>query len=289
MDNVVDMPLGRVAPAGQNVPMRSSTILLPLLIITSLAVDLALVGSLAAEAKWPALSVAVVLGLAAGQINLVTLWGVLGSGHLPWRITALLVVPIGWGFALAASAPNIKSGYDVVAKWEVHFLTQTVLLASILVLIRLSGAVLRLGDLATDLPLRRMQFTLRYLFAWLTSTAISLSVLKTTFDHARLKETDFEWDRIVILGLVGGMIGLAAVWLILDTRDRSRKLAATFVTALPVVTVVGAMVFLVANERQLVAVFQLWSVAGLYSAIAWVVLRVAGIRLVWLRSNKAPS
>jgi hypothetical protein len=129
-----------------------------------------------------------------------------------------------------------------------------------------------------------MQFTLRNLFAWLTSTAISLSVLKTTFERSKLKETDFEWDRIVILGLVSAMMGLTAMWLILDTRDRSRRFAATFVTALPVVTVVGAMVLLVANVNQRFAVFLLWSVAGAYSGVAWAVLRVAGVRLVWLRS-----
>jgi hypothetical protein len=266
--------------------MHTNRILLPLFVATSLAVDLVFVGSLSENTRWPATSAAMVMGLAAGQINLATLWGILASGHLPWRGAVLLVVPVGWGVVIARSAPEIMSDYDMPATWGVHLLTQTVLLASILVLIRLRGAVLLLDDLAAnDRPRRRRQFTVRYLFAWLTSTAVAMSVLKTAFDRAKFDETDFHWLDILILDLVAAMIGLATAWLILDSRNRSKRVAATLITALLAMSVMGITLSIVEKAHILLGVFLVWLVAGLYSAAAWTVLRVTGFRLVWLRAN----
>lgn len=285
---MITTALGTTYGAGQNGLMHANRILLPMLIVASLAIDLAFVASLPGRSvRWPDVFVAVTLGLAGGQINLATLWGVLGYRHLPSRLAVLVVVPFGWGFAMAASAPEILPDldYDQVATWGVHFLTQTALLASILILVRLRGAVLLAPGLATgDQALPRGQFTLWTLFAWLTATAVVLSALKTTFDHAKLATTTFEWSHILILGFVGAMIGLASFWLILDTSSRSRRIAATWATAIPVVISFAVMALMVRSDL-FVTVFLLWLVAGLYSGIAWFVLRVAGCQLVWSKAT----
>ncbi len=267
--------------------MHAHRILVPLFVIASLTVDLLLVGSLSSRNAWPNGFGAAVLGMAVGQVNLATVWGVLGYGGLPWRVAALLIVPIGWGTAIAEFAPQIKSDYHGAATWGVHFLTQTVSFAAILVLIRLYGAVLLLDDPASsDRRIRRRQFSVGYLFAWLTSTSLGLSALKSTFDRVKLQETNLAWSGTLILGLTGAMIGLTTLWLILDTRGRWKKLAAIFVTAVPVLCVMGAMPFFVFRAPVVGGVYLLWLVAGLYSVVGWTVLRMSGLRLVWLGERK---
>ena len=262
-----------------------------MLIVASLATDLVLLSWLVERrTQWPDLLVASALGLAAGQINLATLWGILGYRHLPWRAAVLIVVPLAWAFAMAASAPDMLTDYDYdrVATWGVHFLAQSSVLTSILILVRLGGAVLVSESLDfSDKPIRR-QFALRYLFAWLTASAFVLSALKTTFDHANLAVNAFDWSGILILGFVNSTVGLSPLWLILDTRSRPRRLAATWVTAMPVVLITVATL-LVFDRNRLLAVFLMWIVAGLYSAMAWHVLSVAGFRLTWLNAKRAEA
>ncbi len=270
--------------------MHANRILLYLLILTSLVLDLVLVVSLSDSSEWPHIFVAGLLGLAAGQINLATLGGVLGNRHLPWRVTVLLVVPLGWSFAIVVSAPQILPGYGTAATWGVHFLTQTALLASILFLIRMRGACLPLGDLQPSNGRgRRLQFTLRYLFAWLTATAVALSALKTTFEHTKFAETRFQWDAILILGFVNAALGLIAAWIVLDTRAVFRRLAATMITALPAAAVIAYTIFLIGDLEHLVAVLVLWFFAALYSALAVIVLRVAGFRITWPTTSNVPA
>ncbi len=282
--------LGRVIPADENDAMQANRTLIPLLIVASLAVNLCCIALLSRQAKWPDAVVALAMGLAAGQINLVTLWGVLGHRRLPWRIVGLLAVPVAWGFAIFARAPNILPAYTAVVVWGVHFLTQTVLLASILFVVRLRGALLLPWDLSlTRLPARQMQFTLRYLFAWLTSTAIVMSLLKTTFNQAALKVTDFDWSGILGLGFSGAAIGLASAWPVLDARARFSRFVATVVTAVPLIAVVAAIGFLVDDADILTAVSVLLFAAGTYSAVAWAVLRTGGYRIAWLSAQSPPS
>jgi hypothetical protein len=267
--------------------MHANRILLPLLILTSLTVDLVLVGWLSQHSVWPDTSLAVILGLAAGQINLATLWGVLGHQHVPWRIAALLVVPLGWSWAIVASAPHVLVGYGTAAAWGAHFLTQTALLASILTPIRLAGARMMSEELApSDRPARRLQFTLRYLFAWLTATAVALSALKATFQDVKVAQVALPWDHVLGLCFVSAMLGLTCVWLVLDTRDLSTRLKTALVTALPAAcAAIGGSFFLATDPNRLFAAILLWLVAGFYSAMALLVLGVAGFRLVWVNGG----
>ena len=270
--------------------MHTARPLLSMLVVASLAADSALVARLADRGpRWPDLVVAVAMGLAVGQINLVTVWGVLSTRHLPWRLAALIVVPLGWGFAMAASTPEILPDfdYDQAATWGVHFLTQTISLGSLLILARHRGVALLLPAPATrDQGLQRRQFSLRVLFAWLTSTAIILGALKAAFDRVRLSTTALDWPQVLTLGVVGAMAGLVSMWLILGTADRMKNIAATWACATPIAGVLTVMAF-VTSPSMFSTVFLLWLIAGLYSGAAWFVLRTAGLQLVWLKAQDA--
>lgn len=262
--------------------MNPNRMLLALLVATSLAVDVVLVVLLSDRGAWPDPLVAVALGLAGGQINLATLWAVLGHRRLPWRTAAMFGTPAAWALAFGVWSPGIVSGYRNAATWGLHFLTQMVVLASVAFLVRLWGAKLLPADLGhTRNTPRRWQFTLRYLFAWLTATAIALSLLKTTFDRANLARDFFDdWQAVLILGFVNSMLGLTGIWLIDDTRALSTRILAALLTLFPAAGVV-AWVFWVAATDHLLAVLLLWLAVALYSALTSSVLRLAGFRLLW--------
>ena len=274
-------PLGMPPKPDQNGSMHANRILLFPLILASLALDLAVIRSLSEQTVWPNLLVAVTLGLAGGQVNVATFWAVLGCHHLPWRIATAFVVPISWSFALVVSAPKILAGYDAASMWGVHFLTQTALLASILVVTRLFGARLATTDFAaSDRPTSR-QFSIRYLFAWLTATAITLSLLKTIFENADVSQARLLWPGALTVAFGSVMLGLTCMWLVCDSSRRPRRYLAAFFTALPVG---GLTAFLLASfgNNRLAAVLLLWFAASAYTAVALVVLRVAGFQIVWL-------
>jgi hypothetical protein len=266
--------------------MRANRILIPLLIVATLTFDLVLVSFLTDRSRWPDPLVAVLLGLAAGQVTLAMLWGVLGRDHLPWRIAVPLIVPLAWGLAILLSQGKVIPAYRAPVEMAVRLLMQSASLTLILLLIRWHGArLLHCEPMPSTHPLRRRQFSLRYLFAWLTATAITLSLLKTLFQHVNIAGLFQRWREHLIADFVGVTLGLIFVWLLLDARGRRSKLMAAFVTGLPAACIIG----LASWSPRFPALLTLWLTAGSYSAVAFVVLRVAGFRLTWaLQEKTAP-
>lgn len=258
--------------------MRANRILIPLLILATLTYDLVLVSCLTERHRWPDPLVAGLLGLAAGQVTLATLWGVLGRDHLPWRIAVPLSVPLAWGLAILLAQGKVIPAYRAPVEVAVRLLIQSALLTLIFLLIRWHGArLLPVDPTFRTRSLRRRQFSLRYLFAWLTATAITLGLLKTLFQHAKIAELFQRWGKHLILDFVGVTLGLICVWLILDERGRKARLLTALVTGLPAACIVG----LASWSSRFPALLTLWLAAGSYSAVAFVVLRIAGFRLTW--------
>ncbi|MGI6415120.1 MAG: hypothetical protein ACOX1P_05570 [Thermoguttaceae bacterium] len=259
--------------------MSESRILILFLVLATVAVDAVLLFQSPAERQWPESSAAVLLGMACGQVNLATVWAVLGRRLLAWRLAALVTVPIGWSLAidLAADFRGV-SGYETAGSWAVHLFAQAVLLAPVLLVFRMRGGRLSFrSSAATASPSRRLQFTLGRLFGWLTASAIVLSAVKSVVGLWNVRAGDFDWWGILILGLVSAAIGLVLVWVLLDTRRLSARLAAALATAIPAIVAAGYASG-VADERRLWAVIQLWLVVALYCSAAMGVLRVAGCR-----------
>lgn len=261
--------------------MGSPKILIPQLIVASLAVDAVVLYSMPRQADWPSLWAAILLGLAGGQVNLATLWASLGRGRLPWRLAALAVVLGGWSAALHSGSP-IRV-YSSPALWFSHFLVQAAMLAAILLGARLFGA--RLIHEKTPLDANRdgrRQFTLRHLFGWLTATAIALSAFRATFEPVAFNVAGFQWAGIFLFGAVVSLLGIIAFCTILDTRDTIRRLESVLVAGLVLLAIGFFMTTFVAWEGDfLVAVLVYQSSAMLYCFLAAIILREAGIRVVW--------
>ena len=261
--------------------MGSPKILIPQLIVASLAVDAVVLYSTPTQADWPSLWAAVLVGLAGGQVNLATLWATLGRGRLPWRLVALAVVLAGWSAAFHAGSP-IRV-YPSSALWFFHFLVQAAMLAAILLGARLFGTRLihETESFGANRD-RRRQFTLRRLFGWLTATAIALSALRATFATAAFGVAAFQWAGILLFGAVISLLGMIAFCTVLDTRDAIRRLESVLVAGL-IILAIGffAITFRVLGGRFLVAGLVYQGSAMLYCFLAAIILREAGIRVAW--------
>jgi len=280
--------MGRVRR--QNIAMGNNRLLIPCLLAASVAVDAVLLALTTDQYEWPALRVAALIGLAGGQINLASLWAMLGTKRLPWRMAALIVVPLAWSLALSVLTPRALSSYEFAGAWAVHFFTQTAILVSLLMLAKsFRGRLVHRAETGRE-GRRQLQFSLRYLFAWLTATALTLSLLKVVFEFSTLIESGFaqanryglEWDAVLILGFTIATLGLTVAWLVLDTRPWNARLLSAGITAMPTILVIGYVsTLLVGGVEFTVAIVVLWLTATGYSAVVWIVLRVAGYRIVW--------
>ncbi len=261
--------------------MGSPKILIPQLIVASLALDAVALYSTPAQANWPSLWAAILLGLAGGQVNLATLWASLGRGRLPWRLAALAVVLAGWSAALHAGSP-IRV-YPSPALWFFHFLVQMAVLSAILLAARLFGARLihEKEPLDADRDDRR-QFTLRRLFGWLTATAIALSALRATFATAAFGAAALQWAGTLLFGAVVSLLGMIAFCAVLDTRDTSRRLESVMVAGL-IILAIGffAMTFAAWRGDAVKASLVYQGGAMLYCLLAAMTLREAKIRIIW--------
>ena len=261
--------------------MGSPNILIPQLVLASLAIDAVVLYSIPAQADWPSLWAAVLSGLAGGQVNLATLWATLGRRRLPWRLAALAVVLAGWSAAFHAGSP-IRV-YPSTALWFFHFLVQMAMLSVILLAARLFGA--RLTHEKEPLDANRddrRQFTLRHLFGWLTATAIALSALRATFAAAAFGVAAFQWTGILLFGSLISLLGMIAFCTVLDARSATRRLESVLVAALIVLAIESfAVSFQVLGGRFLVASLVYQGSAMLYCFLAAIILREAGIRVIW--------
>lgn len=263
--------------------MRENRILVPFLVLATVAVDAAVLCQSPAARPWPGAYAAVLLGMACGQVNLATIWAVLGRRMLAWRLAALVTVPIGWSFAIALAADfRGVAGYTTAGTWAVHLLVQAGLLATVLLAVRLSGARLSPGRSAgAGRRGRPHQFTLGRLFGWMTASAIALSALKSAFGVSQPPNAAFDWRGILVLGAVSAAIGLGLVWGLLDTRPMFARWAAALVSAVPAAWAIGYAAC-VADGSRLRAILLLWLVVAIYSSVAMGVLRIAGYRAEWL-------
>jgi len=120
----------------------------------------------------------------AGQLGMIIVWGILGSGHIVWRVPAILVVLTQfWAFfhlllRLKRSPPG-----TAYLDWESLLITQAVLLAILCGILRLRGySLLKVeaeADRASgDKTKAPLQFGIRDVMIWTTSLAVLLAIAK---------------------------------------------------------------------------------------------------------------
>jgi hypothetical protein len=120
----------------------------------------------------------------AGQLGMIIVWGVLGSGHIFWRVPAILVVLYQfWAFFHLLSRLKQGPPGSAYLDWGGLLTIQAVLLAVLCGMLRLRGysllkveaeAEAALGD-ETMVPL---QFGIRDVMIWTTSLAVLLAIAK---------------------------------------------------------------------------------------------------------------
>lgn len=120
----------------------------------------------------------------AGQLGMIIVWGVLGSGHIVWRIPAILVVLTQfWAFFHLLSRLKRSPPGSAYLDWESLLIIQAVLLAVLCGILRLRGYSLlkveaeadRASGDKTKVPL---QFGIRDVMIWTTSLAVLLAIAK---------------------------------------------------------------------------------------------------------------
>jgi hypothetical protein len=176
----------------------------------------------------------------AGQLGVIIVWGILGSGHIAWRIPALLVVlNQSWVFFnLLVSLTKHRPG-DFTPGWEGLLTTQEGLLTTQAVLLVILCGILRLrgyslvklaaesdgasvGD-KTKVPL---QFGIRDVMVWTTSLAVLLAIAKAG-DLLTMNFVKHVYDPGALLlftiGTSTAVVLLVALWSALGQGSALRR------------------------------------------------------------------
>ena len=262
--------------------MRSARFLVCLLLLAAVLVDLAVMSAFYAvdyrDLQWPDPFLVVLFSLAFSQVGLVAIWAALGGTPLPWRLAGMVSVVALWSLGLAAAAEGslTKSGKT---DWTVLLLVHSLLFLAILLTVRSRGGWL-LARTHVDSPSvrPRYQFSLGYLLAWLTATAIGLGMLRWSIDRE-----DLNWDPGYWIGNVAALssgnlvLAFAALWSVMGTKSLIHR-SLTMCSATAIVTGLYWLVALQPDRFVGLTVLSflqaMWLVAGLG------VFRVAGYRFV---------
>ena len=120
----------------------------------------------------------------AGQLGMIIVWGILGTGHWVWRVPAWLVVLNQfWAFFNLLVLLKGQSANSFTGNWDGLVTTQAVLLSILCGILRLRGySLLKLesgseteGGERSKAPL---QFGIRDVLIWTTSLAVLLGIGK---------------------------------------------------------------------------------------------------------------
>ena len=282
--------LAVVRLSGQNWGMRSARFLVCLLLVAAVLVDLAALlmvrAAGGADLEWPHPLLAGLFSLAFSQVNLVTFWAAMGRSILPWRLAALAAVVTLWSLALAVAARGAGLGYTS-DDWTFLLAGPPVVLLVLLSFFRVRGW--RLAHLDQVEPMEAktpLQFTLGYLLAWITATAITLGMFRWTVDFELLIAGGYDWsvgpDVIAVILLNSGL-GLATVYGVLGAAGMVFR---ALVILLSAGIAVIATTRLPNSPEYSQAFAFLWLLEVLWLVAALSVLRVAGFRLKRLRAAK---
>ena len=262
--------------------MQPSRLLILLLLLAAVLVDLVVLSAVGTFPvgflRWPHPLLAVLFSLAFSQVSMAAIWAGLSETSLPWRLAGLVGVVTAWSVSLERAAGTAVVGYGREV-WSVRLSAQALFILLILLADRAGGGR-RANRLKTNAEpdRRRWQFSLAYLFAWLTATAISLGLLRYTVDYGSLMAGRY-WDDIIGLGICNTVVSLATLWAApggkrLVSRVVVLCLAAGGVLSIPFLlnSAVGDFHF---SWTVLWIPHVVWLLAWLF------VLRTAGIRFVW--------
>ena len=286
--NATNLPSGQsgaigIRPfTGQNWDMQASRLLILLLLAAAALVDLVMLSAVGSVAggffRWPHPLLAVLFSLAFSQVSVAAIWAGLSDSSLPWRLAGMVSVVTVWSVALAWEAADAVGGYgkDV---WCMHLLVHALFILAILLTVRARGGRLTNCLKTNSKPQqRRWQFSLAYLFAWLTATSVSLGLLRYTIDFD-LSISNRYWHEILGIGFCNAVVSLATIWAGLSGKRLMLRMAVLCPAAGGVLSLPLVLNSARGDIRLSWAV--LWILQMVWLSAWLFVLRTAGIRFVW--------
>jgi len=272
--------------------MRQARLLIPLLLLATVLVDRVAVLEAAAEPRFgaPSLFSMAILSLPMSQVCLLAAWAALGSRTpAPWRAVGLVIPLAVWSKVTASlvGASAAPAPETMASQWTFFLLLEALAAVGLLGIARAAG----LRAIGAPYPAeaeaaassRPFQFSLRYLFGWLTAAAIVLAGLGYTFSLTHLALEARTLREMATLATVNVGVLLVALYATLGTRRRLlRWLVALVAIALAAAAAMPPrrLVLDVPGGVILVGCTAAWIVASL------AVVRAAGYRLAW---RKRPS
>jgi len=261
--------------------MQASRLLILLLLLAAVLVDLVLLSAVGTfeygSFDVPHSILAVLFSLAFSQASMAAVWAGLSDAPLQWRLAGLVGVVTLWSVVLASDLGGNATSHQS-DDWSVLLLGQSLLILSVLLVVRSRGGrLVNCHKTNADPEERRWQFSLRYLFSWLTATAIALGLLRCTINYDSLIRGGNEWIEICLIGLINTAVGLATLWATMSLgRLAPRALA-------PCMTIVGSLALLLLTQLAIDYLF--WALLWLLQVLwVWVWLRVlqmAGVGFIW--------
>jgi hypothetical protein len=272
--------------------MKHARLLILLLILATVSVDLAatvMITPMRDTRPSLVLSVAFV-SLPMSQIGLLSAWAALGKTPAPWRAVGLVLPLALWSYLMGISWATAGSSPAIVitSRETLYLVTEALAIVALLGTGRAAGLKLTtVGEAAMSddqEARRRYQFSLGYLFSWLTATAIVLAALGYTFDLSRLATPGQPFSGDYVIAAPAHAILVSASLYVVLAKGRRFLRGAVGLAAL--VTAAGLLWRVNRGVRTaglLVASQAIWLILSLS------VVRVAGYRLVWRRRSAPPQ
>jgi hypothetical protein len=225
----------------------------------------------------------VFLSLPMSQVCLLAAWAALGKTPAPWRAVGLILPLALWSYMIGTvleppDPAGSPSASTMTSQWTFFLLLEAAVAVALLGSARaaglhVTGAVdrARTGNQPTP---PRLQFSLRYLFAWLTAAAIALASLGYTFHLGSLALRAWDLRVMVVLAVVNVAVLLAALSALLTAWPRLLR----WLIGLGASVVAIALLFSSPRDPGpglLCGGVTVWVLASL------AVVRVAGYRLAW--------
>ena len=245
--------------------MKTRPVLISLLIAAHVSVAMAVVaeiGSPTVFGVWLPVTV-----VSTAQVGLLSIWTALGRRATAWRPTILIAAIVGWSW--------IDAKIGLPAHIMVVVLPVAVATVTVLCVARLLGLRVfldREDQTENHVP---WQFSLRQMFAWTTSLAISLGLLIETFRHLQfaypvIRPGEFVLTIVLITGAI--FISIMLAWF--QSRRHNIVLLSIFTLLLVILYLICC-----STPRMYFPLGVFFILVTLIDAASLLVLRVAGYRI----------
>ena len=219
----------------------------------------------------------------SAEISAVAAWAILGTLAWPLRLPLAAIL----GAAIVKAYPITQSQY-YADKWIVSLQMQIIAIVILSFALRMTGYRIQKDAGATPQDRRPKQFTLYHLFAWTTTIAVLVGILRLMdFSESPLvpqsTRDSANWLRCVLLGGTFSVVGLAAFWTTLGAGHWAFRLpvfvAAAVITGLAARWIAGGGPYWGAGQSEWR--WLVWtSLAQSFLAALLLLFQSAGYRLL---------